>query len=450
MLVWCICLASVADGLVAATGAAGLDGELLALRGKGEVNDSLDDSAMQGELRALRAKYAPIQATETDARAAAAAAALAEACPPRDRKRAAATREVILRDGARACGRAGGRGDASGFSDLWCIDVWDQTDYGVRSFGHPQGMCYAGFDGSFVYLPIPKVATTTGRAWARGAYDDAQRAASHLPRAAPWLIPTGSKPIADRNAGAAVYRSLPRAVRHSAVQFAFLRDPAARFASGWREILAYERGPTDARRAWGRRVIRQRPFYANATAAHFGGGDGSGKGARGRLARPAARDRALGSAVRDLACDLDWNEHLTPQANFLPVEFLSSPFSFVIPQERIDATLPTLARLANLSRASTSFAAGDREDRKGAGPGRSNARGGWPQAEDLRGSMDRFDAEANGASRGASHDRPPTRWLWCWAHSKDYALLRAGPRRIGKPGPPKRVASSIKGPFEAQ
>jgi len=138
------------------------------------------------------------------------------------------------------------------------------------------------------------------------------------------------------------------------------------------------------------------------------------------------------------------------QANFLPVEFLSSPFSFVIPQERIDATLPTLARLANLSRASTSFAAGDREDRKGAGPGRSNARGGWPQAEDLRGSMDRFDAEANGASRGASHDRPPTRWLWCWAHSKDYALLRAGPRRIGKPGPPKRVASSIKGPFEAQ
>ena len=78
-------------------------------------------------------------------------------------------------------------------------------------------------------------------------------------------IPTLAKPVADRNDGAALWRKVPRKTAENAkAVFAFVRDPLDRFASGWREMRAYERGPA-GRRGWGKVVLRQQPFYANAT-----------------------------------------------------------------------------------------------------------------------------------------------------------------------------------------
>ena len=78
----------------------------------------------------------------------------------------------------------------------WCADAWDGAPLTARSFGHPQGMCYVGRAGAFLYLPVPKVATTVGRQWAAAAYGEEAGAP------APWLIPAAAKPPADRLDGA--------------------------------------------------------------------------------------------------------------------------------------------------------------------------------------------------------------------------------------------------------
>ena len=132
-------------------------------------------------------------------------------------------------------------------------------------------------------------------------------------------IPTLAKPVADRNDGAALWRKVPRKTAENAkAVFAFVRDPLDRFASGWREMRAYERGPA-GRRGWGKVVLRQQPFYANATdvpgvANVFGASDDP----RPPTDDDGLRDRVLTAAVRNLACSRDWNEHLTPQTDFFP------------------------------------------------------------------------------------------------------------------------------------
>ena len=294
----------------------------------------------------------------------------------------------------------------------WCADAWDGAPLTARSFGHPQGMCYVGRAGAFLYLPVPKVATTVGRQWAAAAYGEEAGAP------APWLIPAAAKPPADRLDGATLYRLLPGAVKRSAAAFAFVRDPLSRYASGWRELRAYERGPP-ARRGWGKVALRQRGFYANASdvaavAALFGANE------RGPRRRPPAaspedlalRDGVLAAAARDLACDADWNEHLTPQTAFFPAGFSG----VVAPAESMDAVLPAAAAAANLSAATARrfvAAAPDDERRR---PANANARDGWPQPEDLKTAFVHAD-------RGSLD--PPTTHVWCWTHARDYATFAA-------------------------
>ena len=322
----------------------------------------------------------------------------------------AAAEAKLVAAASAACARAGrGNGDGAGYRDLWCADAWDGVAPNARAFGHPPGMCYAGRRGSFLYVPVPKVATTGGRLWAAAAYGEERGP----PR--PWVLVTSAKPPADRLDGAALLRSIPDAVVAGAVAFGFVRDPLERFASGWRELRAYERGPP-ARRGWAKVSLRAQPFYENASRVHgaaavgalFGSGDG------GRPRAPALRDAVFADAVRALACDRDWNEHLTPQYAFFPPTFAGA----IAPVEALAAVLPAAAAAANLSAATArTFAGDDGGGRPGvpaSGGGRKNARRGWPAPEDVKGAL--------AAGDGAGRD-PPTAHVWCWVHARDYAAF---------------------------
>lgn len=287
------------------------------------------------------------------------------------RKRTFLAIEAQLASTARnACGTSR-KGDSVAFVDMWCVDAWDGSATTVRSFGHPQGMCYIGKSASFLYLPIPKVATTTGRKWARQAYKEDRAPEMHV------AIPTRQKPQADRMDGAALFRKLPVSIKTRAVSFAFVRDPLMRFASAWREIQAYEQGPP-RRRGWGKLVLKAQPFY-NTTR----------------------RELKLGLAIRDLACFRDWNEHLTPQAFFFPEDFEG----VVPPVDILPQVLPLAAAAANLSAdTARSFAEAT-----------ANPSQGWPQPEEISVVLDEADRLA-----GLS---PPTKYVWCWVYTVDYATF---------------------------
>ena len=64
-------------------------------------------------------------------------------------------------------------------------------------------------------------------------------------------------------------------------------------------------------------MIRQRPFYANASNPKQVFQFLSGKSTD-------LADEILTRTVRDRACAPDWNEHLTPQTSFFPRSFPSS------------------------------------------------------------------------------------------------------------------------------
>lgn len=269
-----------------------------------------------------------------------------------------------------ACGTSR-KGDDVAFMDIWCVDAWDGVRTPVRSFGHPQGMCYIGKSASFLYLPIPKVATTTGRRWARQAYKEDRAPELNV------AIPTRQKPQADRMDGAALFRKLPVSIKTRAVSFSFVRDPLMRFASAWREIQAYELGPPK-RRGWGKRVLRAQPFF-NTTR----------------------RELKLALAIRDLACFRDWNEHLTPQALFFPEDFEG----VVAPVDILPQVLPLAAAAANLS-ADTARAFAETT---------ANPSKGWPQPEEIMGALDEADRLARLS--------PPTKYVWCWVYTVDYATF---------------------------
>lgn len=248
------------------------------------------------------------------------------------------------------------------YRDQWCVDAWDNAQVNLRSFGHPQGMVYVG-KGGFVYLPIPKVATTTGRKWAAAAY-------AEDPSGFLRTIPSSRKPLADRLDGAALYRDLPSSVKAKG-GFTFVRDPVDRFTSGWRELELYEIGPPE-RRGWGKRVLRAQPFY-NLT-----------------------KEARLVKAVRSLACLRDWNEHLTPQAYFIP----DNNFK-IYPVKDLPLVLPDIAQRANLSRATATRISSTK----------SNPSKGWPQPEDLLPAL-------------SDNLKPPTRFVWCWIYAVDYAKFQ--------------------------
>jgi hypothetical protein len=251
-------------------------------------------------------------------------------------------------------------------------------------------MVYVGKTASFTYLPIPKVATTVVRKWADAMHaDDGRRGAS-------FLLAHESKPVADRLGGAALWRDLPREKRRS-MTFSIVRDPLDRHASAWRELRAYERPPKH-RRGWGKVVIRQRPFYANASNPKQVFQFLSGKSTD-------LADEILTRTVRDLACAPDWNEHLTPQTSFFPRSFPST--AVVAPADALDEVLTTVAAATGV----TSNRARDAIQAQ-----KQNARAGWPQARDLFSAFSRGD-------RTLRVSGPSTVHVWCWLHARDYALL---------------------------
>jgi len=352
---------------------------------------SLFSAAVATDWQTLQEKYAwrPmtlqqrnfIEACETKLRT---------ACTPQQKVNAEALARRIVDQGARACKRGKGRGDDVPFRDMWCVDVWRRTRVRPRSFGHPQGMVYVGKTGAFIYLPVPKVATTVVRKWADAMHADDTRQASS------FLIQHEAKPVADRLGGAALWRDVPREKRRS-MTFSIVRDPLDRHASAWRELRAYERPPKH-RRGWGKVVIRQRPFYANASNPKQVFQFLSGKSVD-------AGDEILTRTVRDLACAPDWNEHLTPQTSFFPRSFPST--AVVAPADALDEVLTTVAAATGV--ASTRARDAIRAQKQ-------NARSGWPQARGL------FPAFARG-DRILRADGPSTVHVWCWLHARDYALL---------------------------
>ncbi|KAJ8599298.1 hypothetical protein CTAYLR_008835 [Chrysophaeum taylorii] len=264
--------------------------------------------------------------------------------------RLSAAQRNLIADGRRFCRKP--------LRDMWCLDM--DT---VRGFGHPQGMVYVGRNAKFVYLPIPKVATTTGRQWSRAAFrEDSGKPGN-------YLIPEAKKPVADRMEGASLFRLLPST---QGVAFAFVRDPLNRFASAWREIEAYGK----SRREWGKYVLGAQGF-ANAT------------------------EHRMAKCVRELACIRDWNEHLTPQTFFLPDGWTGD----LAPVDRLPSFLPRAARAANLSEATArKFAALE-----------VNKREGWPRPENILAELDAADR--------VDRPRVPTRFLWCWIYARDYAAF---------------------------
>jgi len=364
---------------------------------------------------------------------------------------------ATVEEGTRMC-----RENPATYRDAWCVDALKKRAT-PRSFGHPEGTCYVGRRGKYVYVTIPKVATTVGRQWARAAFqkEDGEPAA--------FLIPQAAKPLADRMEGAALWRDLPTellakgprsgssgtpeaasdnsdaarqqqqqrgsaAAAEKAAVFAAVRDPLDRFASGWREMLAYERGPPD-RRGWGRRVLRRQRFFRalndTETALRlFGKPPGAAKVADAELLQA----RVLADAVRDLTCYGDWNEHLTPQVDFLPDDFRG------VVGPHVPSLLGLAARAAGLvvpgnAEASSETTTTPRPKQRGrrrlaaAPPGgfggaNANARDGWPQPEDVRVAFDRADAD-EAARRGWPARLPPTRTLWCWIYAADYAAFAA-------------------------
>ena len=352
---------------------------------------SLFSAAVATDWQTLQEKYAwrpltPQQRNFVDA----CETKLRTACPAPHKVNAEALARRIVDQGARACKRGKGRGDDVPFRDMWCVDVWRRTRVRPRSFGHPQGMVYVGKTASFTYLPIPKVATTVVRKWADAMHADDTRQASS------FLIQHDAKPVADRLGGAALWRDIPREKRRS-MTFSIVRDPLDRHASAWRELRAYERPPKH-RRGWGKVVIRQRPFYANASNPKQVFQFLSGKSTD-------LADEILTRTVRDLACAPDWNEHLTPQTSFFPRSFPSS--AVVAPSEALNEVLATVAATSGITsrRASDALAAQ-----------KQNARAGWPQARDV------FPAFSRG-DRTIRVSGPSTVHVWCWLHARDYALL---------------------------
>ena len=352
---------------------------------------SLISAAVATDWQTLQEKYAwrpltPQQRNFVDA----CEAKLSAACPAKHKVNAEALARRIVDQGARACKRGKGRGDDVPFRDMWCVDVWRRTRVRPRSFGHPQGMVYVGKTASFIYLPIPKVATTVVRKWADAMHADDTRSG------ASFLLQHNAKPVADRLGGAALWRDIPREKRRS-MTFSIVRDPLDRHASAWRELRAYERPPKH-RRGWGKVVIRQRPFYANSSNPKQVFQFLSGKSTD-------LADEILTRTVRDLACAPDWNEHLTPQTSFFPRSFPST--AVVAPADALDEVLTTVAAATGV--ASTRARDAIRAQKQ-------NARAGWPQARDV------FPAFARG-DRILRVDGPSTIDVWCWLHAQDYALL---------------------------
>ena len=323
-------------------------------------------------------------------------AKLRTACTTQRRSSADALAKRLVDQGARACKRGKGRGDDVPFRDMWCVDVWRRTRVRPRSFGHPQGMVYVGKTGAFNYLPVPKVATTVVRRWADAMHaDDAWRPAS-------YLLQHDAKPVADRLGGVALWRDVPREKRRT-MTFSIVRDPLDRHASAWRELRAYEKPPKQ-RRGWGKVVIRQRPFYANASnpkrVFQFLSGKATDMG-----------NEVLTRTVRDLSCAPDWNEHLTPQTSFFPRSFPST--AVVAPSEALNDVLTTVAAASGVASKRARYAIQAQTQ---------NARAGWPQARDLFPALTRGD-------RILRIDGPSTVHVWCWLHALDYARLPfAAPR----------------------
>mmetsp|Transcript_765 Transcript_765/g.2604 ORF Transcript_765/g.2604 Transcript_765/m.2604 type:complete len:398 (-) Transcript_765:40-1233(-) len=306
---------------------------------------------------------------------------------------------------ALGCAACAGR---SSSRDQWCPRR-DCEGKNARWFGHPQGTTYAGKRGKFLYVTVPKAATTALRSWARAAFHD-----DEAPPAS-WLAGDDEKPPADRVEGFVLWDDVPEETRAKAVAFAVVRDPLDRFASGWRELTAYERGPPE-RRAWGRAVLRRQRFFRAR------GDDGprlfgsTTNGPFGGEASKNASSLVLAEAVRDLACDVDWNEHLSPQTAFFPADFLRRRPA-VASHDALGSFLPLAATRAGLSPVTArKFSNNDGlPQQQQRTKKQRNARDGWPQPTDVLAAMDLAD----------DHGNPdvPTRFLWCWIYAADYAAF---------------------------
>ena len=328
-------------------------------------------------------------------------------------------RETV-RLGCSACG-----GDRKAYRDLWCpveartgsllhfLACPEGIARNPRWFGHPQGTCYVGRNGTFLYTTVPKAATTALRQWSRAAFRE-QKGAD----AATWLFPEAMKPQADRMEGAALWDEVPLSVREKAVAFSVAREPLDRFASGWREVTAYERGPPE-RRAWGRAVLRRQRFFQQLsddigiekTLNLFGKNNGADSSSSSEN-----RDRVVAEALRDLACASDWNEHLTPQTSFFPQGFLDLRPAIAAHDDLL-SVLPAAANRAGLNPTTArKFAKGDTDTR-------ANARDGWPRPDDIRTAFDQADKRARSNPQVVEQTYTPTRFLWCWIYAPDYATF---------------------------
>uniref|UniRef100_A0A7S3NJP9 Sulfotransferase domain-containing protein n=1 Tax=Aureoumbra lagunensis TaxID=44058 RepID=A0A7S3NJP9_9STRA len=324
-------------------------------------------------------------------------------------KRCAKVRAIhaeTLRLGCKICNSK----EKVNYRDMWCPRN-DCMTKNTRGFGHPQGMIYVGKSGRFVYLPIPKVASTTLRKWSVAAYKEEAEETE-----AKWLLPDSEKAIADRLLGMAMWHDVPRAVRAKTAAFALVRDPLERFSSALKELFAYEKGPQE-RRTWGRHVLRRQHFFAQAAKRSSNASAISLFASGGVIRVRKELEIVIGDAVRDLACDPDWNEHLTPQRLFFPDKFLAAGPA-IAPSINIVALLPSAARTAGLDHElAKNFAiAGNKLNSvtsKQKMNIHTNAREGWPQPNDIRPALDHADEYTQSGLIS-------TRYLWCWLYAIDY------------------------------
>lgn len=351
-----------------------------------------------------------------------AGARLLASCGVEERSLASARVADAVAEGTRRCLAPGSRRG----SDMWCVDVMDGVkELSALSFTHPRGLAFVGSLARFVFLPIPKAASSTMRHWNTEAFLEefaSARAFTDL------LVPSALKPISikgkDRCKGATVWRRLRERglPGETNAVFVFVRDPLERFCSGWRELQAYN--ASSGHRPWGSELLRR--LLGDELLADLSD------------AAPRERqERAMLHFVRALACNAELNEHLAPQSTFLlPLKQLARSNVVIAPLSALPEVLPAAAEMSGLDvERARAFALGPRANERGVravvkenAEEEEGTRGGggggprnpqlqpiiqshrvaavWPQPSDVEAILD-----------------SNARDVWCWRHFPDYLVF---------------------------
>lgn len=296
-----------------------------------------------------------------------------------------ARRTEVLRKGYLICNNGNIPEDWQG--DMWCINQYipEAEVSAPREFEHPDGLMFVAHSNRLGYIPIPKVASSTGRQWIqkvryaeevewkfkqnqllggiggrsnsgrrrrmqrqlkRGAARKSKKnsginisnhsmlcsgKSADINDAAPKILEdlpplTSSAALDDNIWGLTVRDYMPMSAWNEMFVFAVVRDPLERFWSGWQEVIRYSQSD----RGFGRFVTGTTLGTLDIAGTHH-------------------TDGSIAAALEAMACGNDFNPHLSTQYSFMK-GFLSNSsgsgayhLDMVVPLERLDFYAAVLA-----------------------------------------------------------------------------------------------------------